>query len=243
MRGLIAALLAAAVWTVEAGAQSLPNQTFPTVADHFPSQLLLETYGTVQPTPPGLKLRGLAPIAVDLIKDFENWVPTPYNDAAGNCTIGFGHLIAPQRCETVALGRFAGGLTEIQGLALLDEDTRLARIAVQQLVTAPLNDDQFGALTSFVFNVGRTNFGGSTMLVLLNAKKYNAAADQFPRWVQAGAGVVLPGLVQRRSCEQLLYRGELTVTAGGHISRELCKAPSVGPDLGTLIDIYKGEKR
>src|SRR6185503_16203294 len=164
MRRLVAALLLAGGSIGGAEAQS-----YPVIADHYPSQLLIETYGTPRGIPPGIKVRPLELLAIDLIKDFENWAPTPYDDAVGNCTIGYGHLIAPRPCRSADLaqvdhGKFAKGLTEPEGLALLNQDTTIARVAVQELVTVGLSNNQFGALTSFVFNIGRANFAESTML-------------------------------------------------------------------------------
>ena len=75
---------------------------------------------------------------------------------------------------------------------------------VAALVTAPLTDNQFSALSSFVFNVGGDAFESSTMLKLLNQKDYKDAAAQFPKWNHAG-GKPLPGLTQRRKAEQKLF--------------------------------------
>jgi lysozyme len=89
--------------------------------------------------------------------------PTPYNDAVGNCTIGYGHLIAPRPCRSADLaqvdhGKFARGLSEPEGLALLNEDTTIARCRGPGTGDGRLSNNQFGALTSFVFNIGRANF-------------------------------------------------------------------------------------
>jgi lysozyme len=60
----------------------------------------------------------------------------------------------------------------------------------------------YGALTDFTFNKGIGNVQSSTLLKLLNNKKYDQACEQLSRWVYAkknGVAVVLPGLVIRAS--------------------------------------------
>ncbi len=69
---------------------------------------------------------------------------------------------------------------------------------VQRLVTAPLNQNQEDALTSFACSLGAGNLESSTLRLLLNAGHYQAAAEKFPRWNKAGRKF-LPGLVRRRA--------------------------------------------
>jgi lysozyme len=76
--------------------------------------------------------------------------------------------------------------------------------AIARLVTVPLNQHQFDALVSFAYNVGEGNFSSSTLLRLLNAGDYSAAAAQFSRWINAG-GKIMPGLVKRRAAERTLF--------------------------------------
>jgi GH24 family phage-related lysozyme (muramidase) len=93
-----------------------------------------------------------------------------------------------------------------------------------------LTDDQFAALSDFVFNVGGRNFARSTLLKVVNAMQYERIPDQFRRWVMAG-GKTWPGLVNRREKEITLYfKGRPKVKA----------LPLPGEDLSP-IDIW-GEK-
>jgi lysozyme len=75
---------------------------------------------------------------------------------------------------------------------------------VSAAVTVPLNDNQFAALVSFVYNLGAGALQESTLLGLLNGGNYNGAAEQFSRFVYAG-GEVLQGLVTRRNAERALF--------------------------------------
>jgi lysozyme len=72
------------------------------------------------------------------------------------------------------------------------------------LVDIALNQNQFDALASFVFNVGRGSFADSTLLKLLNARDIPGAAAQILEWDHTN-GVVNLGLVRRRRAEQALF--------------------------------------
>ncbi|MET0332566.1 MAG: lysozyme [Dyella sp.] len=107
-------------------------------------------------------------------------------------------------------------ITEAEADARLDADLADAAAIVIAAVRVPLNQNQFDALVSFVFNVGPGRKGGksgfvvlsngepSTMLRMLNSGGYMAAARQFTYWTMAG-GVTLPGLVTRRAAERALF--------------------------------------
>jgi lysozyme len=71
-------------------------------------------------------------------------------------------------------------------------------------VKRPLNQNQWDALVSFVYNVGAGNFISSTMLKLLNQGDYKGAAGEFPKWVHTN-GQINPGLVRRRAAERALF--------------------------------------
>lgn len=157
--------------------------------------------------------------AIDLVKSFEG-IPDgnpatvnidPYLDPIGIWTIGWGHAITwkgrflrgeADRAQVKSL--YPDGLTRDQVLALLHGDLVDTGRDVLALVTAPLNDNEFGALVAFTFNVGSGNLGKSTLLRMLNTEDRQGAADQFLVWNKAG-GKVLPGLVKRRAAERALF--------------------------------------
>ncbi len=156
---------------------------------------------------------------IDLVKSFEG-IPDgdpstvnvdPYLDPVNIWTIGWGHAIRyqnrflkgePDRAMVKSL--YPGGIAMNQAEALLHGDLVNAGRDVSAVVAVELNDNQFGALTSFAFNLGVGNLSSSTLLKKLNLRDYAGAADEFPRWVRAG-GVVLPGLVKRRAAERDLF--------------------------------------
>jgi lysozyme len=147
------------------------------------------------------------------IGGWEGFVGHPYNDAAGNATVGFGHLIHVGPVTEADVQKW-GTLSRDAGLHLLRSDAALAEQAVNQLVTRPLGQGQFDSLTSFTFNVGRGGFQHSTLLQDVNRRLGPAGAARltadFLRWDHAG-GVEIPGLRRRRESEARLFlQGDYT---------------------------------
>lgn len=156
----------------------------------------------------------LSPAGLHLIASFEGYVPTPYNDAAHNATIGYGHLIhtGPVTAADREQWKDATGASL---LALLNAD--VARFA--QAVTADVHvrlgvipgraQARFDALVSLAFNIGTGAFGGSSLRHGINEK--GAPRDWTPlgphwlAWDHAG-GAVLPGLLNRRRAEFAIFR-------------------------------------
>ena len=83
----------------------------------------------------------------------------------------------------------------------LREDLEDAEKAITRLVMAPLDQSQFDALVSLVFNIGEGNFAKSTLLKKLNAHDYLGAAAQFSVWNRANHKPML-GLTRRRAAER-----------------------------------------
>ena len=89
-------------------------------------------------------------------------------------------------------------------LSNLVHDLAWVEVAVHKYVKVPLNQNQYDALCSFVYNLGATNFKNSTLLKKLNKKDYNGAANELPRWNKQ-KGKVLRGLTIRRQLEKDLF--------------------------------------
>jgi lysozyme len=163
--------------------------------------------------------RPVCDAAVNLVKQYEG-IPgfgdgsgtiRPYLDPVGIWTVGWGHAIESgghfprgngALSEVKAL--YPGGITVAQAETLLQSDLMQAGAGVLASVSVALNDNQYGALTSFTFNLGLGNLRSSTLLTLLNAGNFAGAADQFLRWCRAN-GSVLPGLLKRRAAERSLF--------------------------------------
>lgn len=134
---------------------------------------------------------------VELIKRFEGLRLEKYQDCTGRWTIGYGHLI--KNNET-----FNNALTPREALVLLLNDIHETEREVFQILTSDVNQNQFDALISFTFNIGIKNLTNSTLLALVNQKKYQPAAAQFLRWNLAG-GHICNELTQRREAESELF--------------------------------------
>lgn len=70
-----------------------------------------------------------------------------------------------------------------------------------------LNENEWAALTSFVFNLGCGSLAESGVMTRINNGENRAAvvSEVFPQYVHAG-GQVLPGLVRRRNAEIALFK-------------------------------------
>ncbi|MFM0471096.1 lysozyme [Paraburkholderia strydomiana] len=215
----------------------------PTINRIAPEELLapLEGRGERAVIPQGIQLRSVYPRGLKTTKTAEGWVPHLYNDAAGYCTIGYGHLFKKARCngaERLEVGpaqtiQARHGLTEAQGSFVLENDTATAKYTVMTAVNPhiKLTDGQFAALTDFIFNVGGQNFQRSGLLQAVNDGNFEHVPAQFRRWVLAG-GKRWPGLVKRREEEITLFFDGLPTP------KELPPLP--GENLSP-IDIRKGE--
>lgn len=209
--------------------------------DRVPSGILMERL--MDPNSfvvPRKEIRDITDAAFELIKHFEGFSQVAYDDPAGYCTIGYGHLLALKRCADTNLGGFGSGLTSKQAITLLKDDIKIARHIVQKNVSTTLSDTEFSALVSFVFNVGAGQFKRSTLLRKLNENLLREAALEFGRWVYANKKVS-SGLIVRRECEMTLFEGHEIINDVGEFSRDLCSTNVGRRTLGEFIDIYAGE--
>jgi len=132
---------------------------------------------------------------LELIKKFEGCKLKSYLCPAGVPTIGYGHTYGVKLDRTISVE---------EAEVLLDHDYQEAEDDVLEVVTVPLTDNQLGALTSFVFNLGKGNFGSSTLLKKINKGDFTGAANEFDRWIFS-KGVKLNGLIARRAAEKELF--------------------------------------
>ena len=147
----------------------------------------------------------------NLIARFEGYRASPYQDQAGLWTIGFGHLIIPGDGFYHPAHNPDGARTVTVDAAreLYDSDTAIARAAVDQAVSVPLNDSQRAALVSLAYNIGGSAFKNSTLVRKLNAWDYDGAAQEFLRWNkvrgESGELIISAGLTTRREQEREIF--------------------------------------
>jgi lysozyme len=141
---------------------------------------------------------------IRLIKFYEKFEPHLYNDAVGNATIGYGHLVHHGPIDGTESAEFKAGITEPRACELIQSDLVDVENALNTLVIAIISQDQFDALASWLFNVGTGGFWKSTLLTELNATDYADAAKELEKWDKA-EGEVLTGLLNRRKAEEQLF--------------------------------------
>lgn len=190
---LFIALSAAVLWIVVRKAQN-PN------APLIPAFSLPDVFGPLMPEPSfaqpaGAALAAVGPSTLAFIKAREGLRLSPYPDAAGY-SIGYGHYLGTKPVPS--------SITAAQAEQYLLADARSAAIAVTNGVRVPINQNQFDALVSFVYNIGADAFRNSTLLQKLNAGDISGAANEFGRWVYV-QGHVSDGLVRRRALERELF--------------------------------------
>ena len=143
---------------------------------------------------------------LDLVAEFEGCVLHAYPDPATGgepWTIGYGRAHGVKKGDTC---------TREQALEWLKEDVAWAEATIRANVRKPLNQHQFDALVSFIYNVGAGAFAASTMLRMINAGDYKGAAGQFGRWINGPNGP-MPGLVRRRGAERAMFEKQVVKAA------------------------------
>jgi GH24 family phage-related lysozyme (muramidase) len=156
-----------------------------------------------RPVQTGRALAGnltLSAAGADFIAAHEGFRATPYNDANGNCTVGFGHLIRLAPCTAADRS-----VTRATAVSLLQSDTRTFQKTIRDTLPAtPLHQHEFDALVDFTYNIGSGAFASSSARSDLAAAPPNYAAvpADFAKWNADR----LCGLYRRRIDEGNLFR-------------------------------------
>lgn len=173
----------------------------------------------------------VSPAGLDLIKSHEGLSLRVYLCPANKMTIGYGHVLLPKwdhklfgSLSSESLGRIISdcqsrkaltheaksllSISQFQADELLAKDVQQSALFLNSIARYGINQNQFDALVSLVFNIGQGNFAISTLRKKLFAKDWSAAAAEFNKWVfttQHGQKIKLPGLVTRRAAERALF--------------------------------------
>jgi len=143
--------------------------------------------------------REVTAAGIAMIKGFEGFKAKAYLDTGNVLTIGYGHT-----SDSNYVVKAGAVITEAKAEELLRLDLREAEEIINRLVKVSLNDNQFAALVSFVFNIGETQFRGSTLLKKLNKGDYASVPAEMAKWVNDN-GKKITGLVNRRNAEGGLW--------------------------------------
>lgn len=142
-------------------------------------------------------VKKISAAGVKMIAGFEGYESAPYTDSVGVWTIGYGH--------TEGVSSRSKPLTQAQARALLQHDLDKTYAPPVTALGLPLNQHQFDALVSAVYNLGPGILSSSSTLgKALRARNWKLAADALLLYDHAG-GRVLPGLRTRREAERKLF--------------------------------------
>ncbi|MCX8738420.1 MULTISPECIES: lysozyme [unclassified Gilliamella] len=136
---------------------------------------------------------------LELIKSFESLAVKAYKCPAGIWTIGYGHTKNVKENDRIS---------QAQAECFLMQDLYPVEQSINKLVKVKLNQNQYDALCSFVFNVGVSAFNQSTLLAKLNIGDYLGASKEFCRWNKITVNGVKQsciGLANRRQAEEDLF--------------------------------------
>lgn len=133
---------------------------------------------------------------VELVAKYEGCRLEAYKCPAGVWTIGYGHTAGVQPGQTLS--------SQEAAKALLKEDLKkyggyVNSCIKKGLITFPLNQNQFDALTSFCYNCGN-----GSLQKLVTDRDAATVADKLLAY-NKGGGKVLAGLTRRREEERALF--------------------------------------
>jgi lysozyme len=140
---------------------------------------------------------------LELIKGFEKFIQKPYLDAVGVATIGYGSTYYLDGTE---VSMQDSPITEAQATILLET---IFEKDFAKYIPENVNQNQFDALSSLVYNIGTGAFFKSTLRKKVKVNPNDLSIEQeFWKWNKGrvdGQLVELKGLTIRRKKESELY--------------------------------------
>jgi lysozyme len=139
---------------------------------------------------------------LELIKYFEGFRENAYKCPAGVVTIGYGSTYYENGTKVKLTDT---PITKERATELLMALLVPFEKAVDSYCVDTINQNQFDALCSFVYNCGNNALKTSTLLKKLNKNPQDVTIrNEFLKW-NRGGGKVLAGLTKRRQEEADLY--------------------------------------
>jgi len=149
---------------------------------------------------------------LDFVKDYEKFEGTMYDDAAGNATIGYGHLVHYGVISgAVSEKPFLKGITEPEASKLLLTKLVEFEAAINAAIRVPLHQKEYDALVIFAYNVGARGASSSKAVQAINMGMYELAPDEMATWNKGKDPkthllVEMNGLINRRADEIKIYK-------------------------------------
>lgn len=136
---------------------------------------------------------------IKFLQNLERFSSKAYWDIKG-WSIGYGHFMGANKLEdNISLAR---------GIELMRNDLNWVEKAIKNRVHVTLNQNQYDALVSFIYNEGEANFAASSLLTKINAGDFVGASHVFALYNKVrknGQLVVSQALVDRREKERQLF--------------------------------------
>ena len=140
-----------------------------------------------------------------IIKKWEGFKPKPYNDVAGNATIGYGYLMhmgAVNEADKKIVW------TEEHASTMLEVDIIKIGQELNQIIKVPVTQNEFDSLICWTYNLGMESAISSSWLRELNKGNYKDVPRLMQLWDKAkvnGQLVEVEGLKNRRLDEVTLF--------------------------------------
>lgn len=134
------------------------------------------------------------------IVKWEGLVLKRYICPAGKPTVGVGHVILPGENYQV--------ITREQAFEILAKDVERFERAIKKHITVPLNQNQFDALVSFIFNTGEGGIINTGVQQAINTSDFASVPARLEEWSKFrvnGKLKVNQGLLNRRKSESQLF--------------------------------------
>lgn len=119
-----------------------------------------------------------------------------YQDSGKVWTIGYGHTAGVVKGMRI---------TQPQAIRLLQQDVERFETCVMDNVRPELTQGQYNAVVSYAFNRGCGGLRRSSLLDLINARRFSDAARTWLTSAVTVKGKTLRGLVRRRKAEAAMF--------------------------------------
>jgi GH24 family phage-related lysozyme (muramidase) len=167
----------------------------------IPTEIFIST---VIPEPTNTPLPVVSSVSQEgqkFIMIFEALSLVPYNDIGGKCTVGYGHYLYDGPCQSDT------PISEAKAVRLFDEDIAITESVLNDdLEDVELNQCQYDALASFIFNVGKYVWRMSSVSIAVRFGELEEVSYQLQRYIYpSGGGYPLASLEFRRRAEGRLF--------------------------------------
>lgn len=135
-------------------------------------------------------------IAAEFVAEQEGFEPMAYKCPTGHWTIGFGHARNVHEGDIV---------TRREAYELLDRDLQRTQEELVTLIHIDINENQFIALMSFVYNFGLTKCRTYRLFGMINRGEWENVRTWWPKYCNPKDPTVTKGLRDRRMRELELF--------------------------------------